>query len=1009
MVKHPVPTSTALLLSPASPNIQPRKQTLPLPTSPLPSPQMPRSETLPARVDAQIPKDGAKVSTGLKVETKALPEEKTGAEICLSPSWSDHGEKERRREKKRQEREQREDEKRRKQELEGRPQGGKRLSKKPPPAAMETQKMPAELRRPRRNSLIGFISSRESSRERDDTRRSSKEEKRMSGSSFTSFMTGRRSQSESRRPSIALDENADRSESEAETWNPKVSAKAPRLPSLRFSSRKQKNGKTVSWGAGEESENEFVAFAYQLHGPAVKKTSNDPGQERSRPKTVSTVKSKFEEASMSSDKSLPDTQHKQRPAASGTSKSMTEPILPTLKKPHQETMNTSRPMRQREISNKSQPAEAKLGSPEYHAKAGSTSSEEAAAELITLLKDQNEKQIQALPSPKSTSAPNRFSGDGSSYVHKQRMYQQQRSIAGFEEQQALQLFNEQAAIAALERENIEQLPKPADTSDENANARNLSRLSQSPSRNVQRPNSMTEDAPRGRTASPAKRASIQPRAQPQPSPLKTVSQAPANTIDKLQEQHTKTLKRASEQIPQLNPPQAQASKTDKLLGFRRRSRQSPTSPEMKGLPASLDKKEPPEIKEQHPALRPIPSESKPQEEAAPVKRSKLDRMSAQIPFRTRRDSASPPEESKPVPQPDVKAAGASKARPLSNSIMDVKSAMPKSSGPPDPRTVPSDKANDRAKREREQALAKARSAQNGVGQSGKQARPPVKSTHSSEDSSHSSVDSAILAAEYTEVLSPTSGLNDDDEPQTKSTAKVNRNSELVVQSVTGEGILRKTSITRPRSNPQLQTQSTVSNSLPSLDFLPKLKHQPLVKTTKSASAEQSPSPPMPAKIKVPAPVTPPSTAYKSPATSNPPDLSLMPRSPLRQPSRFPAPAFNRSATSVTTPGKGSMAGGLEVKPIAKLFVICCKCKFWHDLPSRLYEAMALPKELHRNADGSMSDVALEKVGSGGGQDRAKGAAARLDTAVKCPWCEHAMTTWCCAGWTTVVYMHERHH
>ena len=29
--------------------------------------------------------------------------------------------------------------------------------------------------------------------------------------------------------------------------------------------------------------------------------------------------------------------------------------------------------------------------------------------------------------------------------------------------------------------------------------------------------------------------------------------------------------------------------------------------------------------------------------------------------------------------------------------------------------------------------------------------------------------------------------------------------------------------------------------------------------------------------------------------------------------------------------------------------------------------------------------------------------------VQCPWCEHAMSTWCCQGWTTVVYLHQRHH
>lgn len=33
----------------------------------------------------------------------------------------------------------------------------------------------------------------------------------------------------------------------------------------------------------------------------------------------------------------------------------------------------------------------------------------------------------------------------------------------------------------------------------------------------------------------------------------------------------------------------------------------------------------------------------------------------------------------------------------------------------------------------------------------------------------------------------------------------------------------------------------------------------------------------------------------------------------------------------------------------------------------------------------------------------------VETRVKCPWCEHGMSTACCAGWTTVVYLHERHH
>ena len=185
----------------------------------------------------------------------------------------------------------------------------------------------------------------------------------------------------------------------------------------------------------------------------------------------------------------------------------------------------------------------------------------------------------------------------------------------------------------------------------------------------------------------------------------------------------------------------------------------------------------------------------------------------------------------------------------------------------------------------------------------------------------------------------------------------------------------------------------MTNSLPSLDFLPQLKHQPFVKRQPQfLPVAKDRFPPVPkdyATIK--------SMADKQTTTSHAPNLELMPRSPLRVPSQFPVPGqtFNRSSTDVGTVsfGKDALGEGMEAKPIAKLFVICCKCKFWHDLPSKLYEAMALPKELQ-------PDESVGKVKFTGG---------RLETAVKCPWCEHAMTTWCCQGWTTVVYLHERHH
>ncbi|KAL7273322.1 hypothetical protein RUND412_003837 [Rhizina undulata] len=50
------------------------------------------------------------------------------------------------------------------------------------------------------------------------------------------------------------------------------------------------------------------------------------------------------------------------------------------------------------------------------------------------------------------------------------------------------------------------------------------------------------------------------------------------------------------------------------------------------------------------------------------------------------------------------------------------------------------------------------------------------------------------------------------------------------------------------------------------------------------------------------------------------------------------------------------------KPIAKLFVICCRCKYWHDLPSIMYRGM---------------------VENGG--------------ATRCPYCLHGMEVSCCSG------------
>lgn len=80
---------------------------------------------------------------------------------------------------------------------------------------------------------------------------------------------------------------------------------------------------------------------------------------------------------------------------------------------------------------------------------------------------------------------------------------------------------------------------------------------------------------------------------------------------------------------------------------------------------------------------------------------------------------------------------------------------------------------------------------------------------------------------------------------------------------------------------------------------------------------------------------------------------------------------------------------LRMAPIAKMFVECCSCKFYHDMPSKLYECMAKP------------DAVVE--------DKLRGISGAITTMVKCPWCQHNMSTSCCAGYAAVVYVKEKLH
>jgi hypothetical protein len=115
---------------------------------------------------------------------------------------------------------------------------------------------------------------------------------------------------------------------------------------------------------------------------------------------------------------------------------------------------------------------------------------------------------------------------------------------------------------------------------------------------------------------------------------------------------------------------------------------------------------------------------------------------------------------------------------------------------------------------------------------------------------------------------------------------------------------------------------------------------------------------------------------------------IVPPSPTSLP-RFSLDALSKAPTQAPPLPRHSTDSGRE--PVAKMFVECCSCRYYHDLPSRLYEAMARP------------DAAL----AAGDPMAAQLGAAPMT--VRCPWCRHDMSTRCCAGLAAMVYVKERLH
>ncbi|KAK8058824.1 hypothetical protein PG994_009272 [Apiospora phragmitis] len=211
----------------------------------------------------------------------------------------------------------------------------------------------------------------------------------------------------------------------------------------------------------------------------------------------------------------------------------------------------------------------------------------------------------------------------------------------------------------------------------------------------------------------------------------------------------------------------------------------------------------------------------------------------------------------------------------------------------------------------------------------------------------------------------------------------------------------------PRRQP-LPPKAHSAIDLHATSFLPPLRHQPLYPrkakmrglstTSLPTSLPNSPPP----ELGTEAPALRPTSlksSRKSSSTSqdsqqNPASASAAYLQEARK--TVPVHPLSSRALRPVYPPKGTLPPAARPasperrgEPLAKMLVECCNCKFFHDMPSRVYECMAKP------------DSVVE--------DKLLGVSATITTMVKCPWCAHGMTTQCCSGYAAVVYLKEKLH
>ncbi|EEQ88427.1 uncharacterized protein BDCG_03547 [Blastomyces dermatitidis ER-3] len=194
---------------------------------------------------------------------------------------------------------------------------------------------------------------------------------------------------------------------------------------------------------------------------------------------------------------------------------------------------------------------------------------------------------------------------------------------------------------------------------------------------------------------------------------------------------------------------------------------------------------------------------------------------------------------------------------------------------------------------------------------------------------------------------------------------------------------------------------------------------------------------------------------KQPATDALASSDLPLRTPERHHQTHPGPIFDPRPDSsnrrslANHVGNGRVASQRPARrgtPVAKMFVICCQCRYWHDMPSDVYAKLAFPNgpphlepliaddshspphqaqhptarsgfAAHGGGSSSTftetssgaSNNALDNKSPRGSRPSSSSSSSSNNFTVTCCWCAHRMVKTCCAGWTTIVYLHERHH